>query len=441
MFFYAFGEPVYVILLIASAFVNYIGARILNDSKRKKVVLGVIVSIDLGILCIFKYTAFFIATVSQIGHLQLAVPQFVMPIGISFFTFQALSYVIDVYRGTIEVQKNYFRVLLYISFFPQLIAGPIIKYRDIQNQLYSRVVTAGEASRGMQRFIVGLSKKIFIANTMGAVADHIFQVEAFKINALAGWLGAIAYLLQIYYDFSGYSDMAIGLGRMFGFRFKENFMFPYGSTSIQEFWRKWHISLSGWFKEYLYFPLGGNRKGQVRTYVNKLIVFFLTGLWHGASWTFVVWGLFHGLFLLLEGVFPVLKRLPRAISHVYVLLVASVGFVMFRAETFEQGVYIIRQMFFGFTENRAALSLVVSQLTPWFLTMLVVGILFMAPFQRWVLGLRKKLDLALCEDNIESGRGTKQICSICMVLSTVLLACCIMRLSSGTYNPFIYFRF
>ena len=417
---------------------NYCGARILDVSERKKIVLGIVVAANLGILCFFKYTGFLFTTVSQITHQQITIPQIVMPIGISFFTFQALSYVIDVYRGTVEVQKNYLRLLLYISFFPQLIAGPIIKYRDIREQIYARVVTASEATRGMQRFIVGLSKKLLIANTMGLAADHIFQADLFKINALAGWLGAIAYLLQIYYDFSGYSDMAIGLGRMFGFRFKENFIFPYGSNSIQEFWRRWHISLSGWFKDYLYIPLGGNRKGQVRTYVNKLIVFFLTGLWHGASWTFVVWGLFHGLFLLLEGVFPMLKRLPRAVSHVYVLLVVTVGFVMFRADTFGQGVFMIRQMFSGFTANRAALSLVVSELTPWFIVMLVAGILFMAPLQKLVSRCREHLELAFV---YSAEKRDKRIGTICMVLCAVLLVWCIMRLSNSTYNPFIYFRF
>ena len=224
-----------------------------------------------------------------------------LPIGISFFTFQALSYVIDVYRGQVKAQKNYGSMLLYISFFPQLIAGPIVKYHDIEQQISNRTTDVKEIAAGFRRFIVGLSKKVLLSNTAALAADAVFAAELSQVNILSAWIGAVSYLFQIYFDFSGYSDMAIGLGHMFGFTFQENFNYPYISGSVQEFWRRWHISLSTWFKEYLYIPLGGNRKGAARTYMNKLIVFFCTGLWHGANWTFVVWGLYHGLFLLLEG--------------------------------------------------------------------------------------------------------------------------------------------
>ena len=295
LIFYAFGEPVYVLLMIASAFLNYLCALLMGKANRKAV-LVIAVVINIGILCIFKYTGFLVTTVNSVLHTNINVPQITLPIGISFFTFQALSYVIDVYREQVGIQKNFFKVLLYISFFPQLIAGPIVKYRDIALEIDSRRVELREAAPGLRRFICGLAKKILIANTMAAVADNVFSQGFDTVNVVVAWIGAVAYAMQIYFDFSGYSDMAIGLGRMFGFHFKENFEHPYGSLTIKEFWRRWHISLSSWFKEYVYIPLGGNRKGKTRAGINKIIVFFLTGLWHGANWTFVVWGLFHGLF-------------------------------------------------------------------------------------------------------------------------------------------------
>ena len=293
LLFYAYGEPVYVLLMILSTLINYFGARALGAKSHRKLILAVVVILNLGMLGVFKYTGFVLNTLNEIGGLHIPVPNIVLPIGISFFTFQALSYVIDVYRGNVGVQKNYFKVLLYISFFPQLIAGPIVKYRDIELEVNDRKVTAEESAAGLRRFIFGLAKKVLIANTMGLTADRIFGAGNESLNILTAWIGALAYMLQIYYDFSGYSDMAIGLGRMFGFHFKENFLHPYGATSIQDFWRKWHVSLSGWFKEYLYIPLGGNRKGRLRTCINKIIVFFCTGLWHGANWSIPVAGRFH----------------------------------------------------------------------------------------------------------------------------------------------------
>lgn len=435
--FYAYGEPVYVLLLIISALINYLGAWRISEGNRKKLVLAIVVILNIGILCVFKYTGFIVDTINQVGGVHISAPQIVLPIGISFFTFQALSYVIDVYRGIVDAQKNYFKVLLYISFFPQLIAGPIVKYRDICGQIMNRTVTLKESARGMQRFVVGLSKKVLIANTMGIAADSIFQADAAGISIVTAWIGAIAYLLQIYYDFSGYSDMAIGLGRMFGFHFKENFLFPYSAVSIRDFWHKWHVSLSGWFKDYLYIPLGGNRKGQVRTCTNKIIVFFLTGLWHGANWTFIVWGLFHGLFLLLEDFIPALKRLPRVVSHIYVLLVVTVGFVMFRADTFSQGILFIRNMFAGFEPSSLSLSLAAQQMTPWFITMLIAGIAFMAPLKRVILACREKLE----QDTEALGNKEKWLPVLCAAVIVALLVWCMLRLSGSTYNPFIYFRF
>lgn len=357
-------------------------------SGKKKAVLAAAVTANIGILCVFKYAGFFVATVDSMLHLGLKAPQVTLPIGISFFTFQALSYVIDVYRGQVEVQRNFGKVLLYISFFPQLIAGPIVKYRDIALEIGSRSVNLKETALGLRRFICGLAKKILIANTMAVAADHVFQQGMESLDILGAWVGAVAYTMQIYYDFSGYSDMAIGMGRMFGFHFRENFEHPYGSLTIKEFWRRWHISLSSWFKEYVYIPLGGNRKGRLRTGFNKVIVFFLTGLWHGANWTFVAWGLFHGAFSFLEEAVPAMKKLPRAILHVYTMLVVTVGFVMFRADTLGQAFSFIGKMFAGFHFTAASLSFACQQLTPFFLAMLAAAVAGCAPLRRLTLGLR-----------------------------------------------------
>ena len=337
-----------------------------------------------------------VTTVNAVTGLTLPVPQIALPIGISFFTFQALSYVIDVYRGVVEAQKNYFRILLYISFFPQLIAGPIVKYRDIASQIADRSQDLEKIARGLRRFVCGLAKKVLIANTMGQAADVIFAQDLGSLSAPSAWLGAVAYIFQIYYDFSGYSDMAIGLGLMFGFEFKENFNYPYGAANMQDFWRRWHISLSTWFKEYLYFPLGGNRKGKPRTALNRLIVFFCTGLWHGANWTFVIWGLWHGAFLLLEEYVPVFKKLPRALGSVYTMLVVTVGFVVFRADSLAYGAGYIGKMLTGFTVSDASLSLAVEQLTP------------------------------------QAGLYVLAFAGLCW---------CLLRLAPSGYNPFIYFRF
>ncbi|WP_316608417.1 MBOAT family protein [uncultured Ruminococcus sp.] len=435
--FYAYGEPVYVLLMIFSSVLNYICALFVRTGRGKnKAVLIIAVVINLAILGVFKYTGFLVGTVNNLFSLSIPVPEIALPVGISFFTFQALSYVIDVYRGDAKVQKNYFSVLLYITFFPQLIAGPIVKYRDIDEQIMNRSQSIEKIARGLRRFICGLGKKVLIANTMGQTADIIFNSDVSALSLPAAWLGAIAYLFQIYYDFCGYSDMAIGLGLMFGFEFKENFMYPYGAVSIQDFWRRWHISLSTWFKEYLYIPLGGNRKGKARTYLNKMIVFFCTGLWHGASWTFVLWGVYHGLFLLLEGAVPAIKKLPRVIAHIYTLLVVTVGFVLFRADTIGQGITVIGKMFAGFSFTDSSLSLALTQLTPWFILMLVAAIIGCAPIRPLADKLRANL-----YGEAELSTGMKVVQITLYALAFVLLFWCMIRLSATSYNPFIYFRF
>ena len=429
LMFYAYGEPIYVFLMLGSVLLNYVSARfIAKYEKRKKTVLAINVVLNLGILGVFKYAVFLVETVNGMLGIGLPVPAITLPIGISFFTFQAMSYVIDVYRGIVDVQRKFHKVLLYISFFPQLIAGPIVKYRDICEQIDQRSADPKKTAEGLRRFVCGLGKKVLISNAMGNVVDIIFASESANVNAPVAWLGAIAYMFQIYYDFSGYSDMAIGLGKMFGFDFEENFCYPYGSTSIKEFWRRWHISLSTWFKEYLYIPLGGNRKGKVRTCINKMIVFFCTGLWHGANWTFVLWGIYHGCFLLLEEYVPIKKKMPKILGYIYALVVVCVGFVLFRADTIGDGIHMITKMFTGFQMTAASTSLLMQQLTPWFITVFVAAIIGAAPIR-------------LVKERMKKVLSTNWMNRILYAFSFVILAWCVIRLSSGTYNPFIYFRF
>ena len=425
--FYAYGEPIYVILLVASSAGNYILARLTGECpKIRKLTMTLAVVINLGLLVIFKYSGFLVETFNSVTGAGIPVPQVRMPIGISFFTFQALSYVIDVYRGDASVQKNFGKVLLYISFFPQLIAGPIVKYHDVEAEINNRKQTPEEIGKGIRRFIAGLSKKVLIANTMGLVADNLFGAAATGITGLGAWLGAVSYMLQIYFDFSGYSDMALGLGMMFGFHFHENFDYPYISASIREFWRRWHMSLSGWFKEYLYIPLGGNRRGKFRTVVNKMIVFVCTGVWHGASFNFLFWGIYHGFFLMLEEYITFIGKkggkLKSFFQHVYALLVVCVGFVFFRADTMKQGCFWIREMFTDFGWKASAMSLTLQQLTPVYLVTLAAALVAAVP----VNSMLKKY---------------KWYEGFTYVLSLAGFALCVLSLAGGTYNPFIYFRF
>jgi len=435
--FYAYGEPVYVLLMIGSALFNYSFARLVSggtDRKRKAALITAVI-VNIGVLCIFKYTGMLVSSFNAVTGLNVPVPEITLPIGISFFTFQALSYVIDTYRGIVRAQKNFLYVLLYISFFPQLIAGPIVRYADIEKSITERSRSTDDIAEGLKRFICGLAKKVLIANTVGAVADTIFNASGNQINILTAWIGAAAYVFQIYYDFSGYSDMAIGLGRMFGFKFKENFEHPYGSTSMKEFWRRWHISLSTWFREYLYIPLGGNRRGRKRTVVNKLTVFFCTGLWHGANWTFVIWGLYHGFFLLLEEYIPFVRKIPKWLARVYMMLVVFVGFVMFRADSVATGFFFIGKMFSGFDMSAPALSLALSQLTPWFLIMLAAAVFGCAPLHALTERMRAG------KGSVVSAGKTSALETLSCVTACVLLAWCLLRLSGSAYNPFIYFKF
>ena len=421
--FYAYGEPIYIALMLASTLANWaFGLKVTGNRP----VLVAAVVLNLALLGVFKYAGMAVETVNAIAGLALPMPQIALPLGISFYTFQALSYVIDVYRGECTPQRSYLRVLLYICLFPQLVAGPIVKYHDIDEQIGGRQASIDDVALGLRRFCVGLAKKVLIANTMASAADALFGLSPSLISAPVAWVAAISYLMQIYFDFSAYSDMAIGLGAMFGFRFLENFDYPYVSTSIKEFWRRWHISLSTWFKEYVYIPLGGNRRGRLRAGFNKAIVFFLCGLWHGANWTFVVWGLVHGTFSLLEEVLPV-RRLPKLAGHAYVLLIVTLSFVIFRCETIAQAASYLAAMLTGWNASRASIIAVASELTPLYLTALVAACIGAS-------GLPKRL----FDSATQRSEGTY---AASLAGSFCLLLLCLVALSSGTYNPFIYFRF
>lgn len=428
LLFYAYGEPVYVFLMIGSVFCNYLLGIWLGRHPRKGL-LFLAVGLNLGLLGVFKYADMAVLSLNQMFQWQLSTPDIPLPIGISFFTFQILSYDIDVYRGEVKPQKNFLQLLLYVSFFPQLIAGPIVKYRDVSEQIEKRTLSVEQTAAGFRRFIVGLSKKVLISNTLALLADQLFAWETSRLGIFTAWLAMISYLLQIYFDFSGYSDMAIGMAQLFGFRLKENFHYPYIAQTIQDFWKRWHISLSSWFRDYLYIPLGGNRKGKVRTCLNKLAVFFCTGLWHGASWTFVVWGLYHGFFLLLEEVLPI-KKLPKVLGHLYTILVVGIGFVIFRADTLLQGLQIIGRMFSAGDLTLAAAN-VLPFCTPLNFFTLGLGILCSLPWKEWAdVWMEKRPDL---RGGFLSGAS--------YVISWCLLVLCLLNLSGGTYNPFIYFRF
>ena len=421
LIFYAFGQPVYLPLLLVSVLLNYL-CGLLAAGRYPRLGVGIAVAGGIGMLAVYKYADFAIGTVNSLFGLSLPLTGIALPIGISFFTFQGLSYVIDVYRDRALVSRSFFKVLLYISYFPQLIAGPIVKYHDIEKEIDARHTTPQETALGIRRFICGLAKKLLLSNAMGQMADTVFALPAGEIGMFAAWTGAVCYTLQIYFDFSGYSDMAIGMGRMFGFHFLENFNYPYASTTIKEFWRRWHISLSTWFRDYLYIPLGGNRKGRGRTWVNRFLVFFATGLWHGASWNFVLWGLWHGLFSVLEdcGALPVKRFKGRLTGRVYTLLVVVLGFTLFRADTLAQAGAMFAAMFTGVGLEWAGTAAVCARLTPVFLLTLAFALALSFPVSK---RFQPKND------------------TVTLAGALVLLVLCMFNLSAGTFNPFIYFRF
>ena len=428
--FYAWGEPKYVFLMIFSILVNYIFGRLMDkhreNKKRLKLMLVLSVVIDIGLLSVFKYTDFIITNVNAIFGANFDLLNIALPIGISFYTFQAMSYTIDVYRNDVRVQKNLIDFGMYITMFPQLIAGPIVRYADVQDQLAERSVTTVDFSEGVMRFVVGLGKKVLLANQMGAVWSEIYALGG-DVSALMAWTGAIAYTFQIYFDFSGYSDMAIGLGRMFGFKFPENFRYPYQSVSITDFWRRWHITLSTWFKEYLYIPLGGNRRGLTRQALNLLIVWSLTGFWHGAGWNFVLWGLYYFVILFIEKLFllKALDKLPKFFRHVYALLLIIIGWVIFASD--DVGV-LLPYLGSMFGANGAIGGMDVYTL----LTKAALLVICCIASTE----LPKKLFLSAA-----GAMNEKAAFTLKSVLTIALLALSMILLIGDSYNPFLYFRF
>ncbi len=442
LIFYFWGEQFYVLLMLSSVCCNYVFGILLEktvNTRQRKQLLYFAISCNIAPLIFFKYLNFFGEHANAVFQVIKAGPLFSLqeihlPIGISFFTFQAISYVIDVYRKVSPAQRNIVNMGLYISFFPQLIAGPIVRYHDIARQINKRKTTVEDFAAGVERFIFGLSKKVLIANEMGAMADSIFSLPGDQLSLTAAWLGIICYTLQIYFDFSGYSDMAIGLGRMFGFRFLENFNYPYISKSIQEFWKRWHISLSNWFRDYLYIPLGGNRLGSRRTSLNLLIVFLLCGLWHGASWNFIIWGLIHGSFLILEkGKFgKVINVFPKPFRHLYALLIVINAWVFFRVETLLDAFQYL-QVMYGFGDALALHPYIWIKMDISFFTSLIAAIILVTPLYKFL-----KRNISLIEFN------SLAYCMISLIrigFFGILFLFSITHLSAGSYNPFIYFRF
>lgn len=430
LIFYAWGEPKYVFLMIFSILVNYVFGLLMDkhreNKKRLKLMLVISVIIDLGLLSVFKYTDFIITNINSVFGAGFDLLNIALPIGISFYTFQAMSYTIDVYRDNVRVQRNLIDFGMYITMFPQLIAGPIVRYSDVQDQLAVRNVTTADFSEGIMRFVVGLGKKVLLANQMGAVWTQIYALGG-DISALMAWTGAAAYTFQIYFDFSGYSDMAIGLGRMFGFKFPENFRYPYESVSITDFWRRWHITLSTWFKEYLYIPLGGNRRGLARQALNLLIVWTLTGFWHGAGWNFVMWGLYYFAILFIEKLFllKALDKLPRLFRHAYALLLIVIGWVIFASDDVSVMLPYLGSMFGA---NGALGGMDVYTLLTRAALMVICCVASTELPRRLFVTAAGKMN-------------EKAAFTVKSVLTLTLLALSVVFLIGDSYNPFLYFRF
>ncbi len=429
--FYAWGEPLYLAMMLFTIVANYVGAIGIEKMAtpfRKKAVLWGTIAVDLGLLFYFKYFNFFIENLNRSDFIDFPFIEVIMPIGISFYTFQAISYLIDVYRGEVEAQHDFYKLALYISLFPQLVAGPIVKYHDVYEEINNRSETFDRFMYGVKRFIVGLAKKVLLANTLGAVVDTIYALPVSEISVSAAWLGAAAYMLQLYFDFSGYSDMAVGLGHMFGFKFLENFNYPYLSKSVSEFWRRWHISLSTWFKQYLYIPLGGNRVSTIRQYFNLFFVFLVTGFWHGASWSFILWGMWNGVFICFEKLTGLKKdpknRLSSILRVIYADFVFLTGLVVFRADNLPYATDYLKVMFGCLkTDADNGASFYTDNL---FITVFVFSVLASFGVFRNILEQGKKSPLR---------NALLNLWLLCLFFLTFL------SLAGSTYNPFIYFRF
>ena len=432
LFFYAWGEPVYILLMLFSTAANYTLGLLLGRCREKnsnaRPVLIVSIFINIGLLCFFKYFDFLLQTVNSLLGTSLASPDLALPLGISFYTFQAISYIIDVYRGAVPAQRKFIVFGTYIALFPQLIAGPIVRYHMVAEQLVGRVEGLEVFGEGVRRFVVGLGKKVLLANNIGLLWQQIQQLPPSEVTILTAWLGITAFALQIYFDFSGYSDMAIGLGKMFGFTFPENFNYPYISRSITEFWRRWHISLGSWFREYVYIPLGGNRLGKPALYRNLFLVWFLTGLWHGADWNFVLWGLYYGFILALEKAFLLkwLSRAPRFICHAYAVLMVLLGWVLFAFDNLPTGWQYFQALFglsgAGLLDRESIYFLYTHAI------LITIALFASTPFINKIMQKLFESSAALYY------AAATLSCLLVLFLSTVYLV-------DTTYNPFLYFRF
>ena len=427
IFFYFCGEPIYTFLMIGEIFIAYVGARYL-EKHRKKSILVSLLAIHIGALGLFKYSDFTINNINQIFGSKIPLLKLALPIGISFYTFQIISYVVDVYRGKVKAQKSFLKIATYVSLFPQLIAGPIVRYETIEKELDSRTSNFENFAYGVRRFVIGLGKKVLIANMLGELCD-VFSTTNEK-SIIFYWIFAISYSLQIYFDFSAYSDMAIGLGRMFGFHFLENFNYPYISKSITEFWRRWHMSLSSWFRDYVYIPLGGNRKGTIILVRNIFIVWALTGIWHGANWTFVIWGLMFGIMLIIEKLFLTkhLEKMPSILQRIYVLFTVMISFIIFNANSIGEAWNNIIGLFGANGESLINASTVYYLKS--YLVVLVIAIIGSTPLLKNII---EKLKTKTNANKIINLLEPIAMASILIIVTAYLV--------DNSYNPFLYFRF
>ena len=435
LFFYSWGEPVWVFLLMLTAFLDYTWAKCIEyfnltgQQRRKKIALIASLVFDLGMLGVFKYSGFVVENINLLTGLSLPVPQIALPIGISFYTFQTISYVLDVYRGQVAAQKRYYKYLMYLSSYHQLVAGPIVRYSDVAAEIENRTVSAQDFSEGITRFCLGLTKKVVVANVAGSLAGNYLDADLASLSVAGAWFGVLLYTLQIYYDFSAYSDMAIGLGRMFGFHYHQNFNYPYIAKSVTVFWRRWHISLSSFFRDYVYIPLGGKYRHQI---FNICVVWFLTGLWHGASWNFILWGVFYGALLIVEklGLLKVLEKIPSVFSHLYLLFLTLIGWTIFyTTDLGKLGGYF--GVMFGLSGNALSdpqLSITFMNNLFW----LIAAVLFCMPITQLV----KRWAQAQRSEGVRAG-----ISIVNAIMNVMLLFVCTAMLVGDSYNPFLYFRF
>ena len=429
LLFYLYGEPKYVFLMIAEIIIAYIGAILIDKYKNQsKNILITTLFIHVFLLIIFKYTDFIIQSINDISNANIKLLNIALPIGISFYTFQIISYVIDVYNGKVKVQKNIINLATYVSLFPQLVAGPIVRYQTVEKELDDRVHSFNNFAYGIRRFSIGLAKKVLIANALGELCNKAFALN--ETTVIFYWIFGISYMLQLYFDFSAYSDMAIGLGRIFGFNFPENFNYPYISKSITEFWRRWHISLSTWFKDYVYIPLGGNRDGKYKQIRNILIVWLLTGIWHGANWTFLIWGLLFGIILIIEKIFlnKFMEKLPSFIRRIYVLFIVMILFIIFNSDNMQVALTNIKGLF-GMNGEVFINDYTLHYLKS-YLPILIISLFGATPFIKTL---------------IDKLRKNKYVNNIINILEPILIVIILVVVTSylidNSYNPFLYFRF